>query len=150
MAFKVGKDCKVTLGANTIVGVGTWSVTGITADRLETSAFGDNWKKYEFGMKDGGTISFNGLYDPADTTGQEELMQANIENTDITTLRLYVDNTSYLEPCQTTGYFSPSTTTGNDTELSNVNITSYEINSDKSGMMNVSFSAQVSGVMVLV
>ena len=150
MAIKVGKDCKVTLGSDTIVGMGTWSVSGITADQLESSAFGDNWKTYEFGMKDGGTISFNGLYDPADTTGQEELMQANIENTDITTLRLYVDNTSYLEPCQTTGYFSPSTTTGNDTELSHVNVTSYDINSDKSGLMSVSFMAKVSGVMVLV
>ena len=150
MSIRVGKKCKVTLGANTVMQMGSWSYNGITSDQFDASVFGDNWKKYKFGMKDGGNIVVGGFYDPDDTTGQEELQQANIENTDITTVRLYVDNTSYLEPCQTTGYFSPSTTTGNDTELSHVNVTSYDINSDKSGLMGINFGMKVSGVMVLV
>jgi hypothetical protein len=56
--YKSGKDCKVTLGANTVVGMGTWAISGITADQMDASAFNDNWKTFEFGMKDGGTVTF--------------------------------------------------------------------------------------------
>ena len=150
MGYKSGKDCKVTLGANTVVGMGTWSISGITADQMDTSAFNDNWKTFEFGMKDGGTVEFSGLADPSDTTGQEVLELANLNNTDITTLRLYVDDTSYYEPCQSTGYYSPASTTGNDTFPSWVNVTSYNISADKAGMVQKSFSCKVSGNMVLV
>ena len=150
MAYKSGKDCKVKLGTNTVVGIGDWSITGITADQMDSSAMGDNWKTFEFGMKDGGTISFSGIADPADTTGQETLQLANLANTDLTTLRLYIDDTSYYVQCQTTGYFSPTNTTGIDTVLSHVNVTSYDITADKADLVKVSFTAKVSGCMVLV
>ena len=150
MAYKSGKDCAVKLGTSTVVGMGDWSITGITADQMDSSAMGDNWKTFEFGMKDGGTISFSGIADPADTTGQETLQLANLANTDFTTLRLYIDDTSYYVPCQTTGYFSPTNTTGIDTVLSHVNVTSYDITADKADLVKVSFTAKVSGCMVLV
>ena len=150
MATKLGKDCKVALGTASVVGMGTWNLSGITSDSLEDTEFGDQWKTFKFGMKDGGQVTFNGLFDPADTTGQEVLKAANLDNTNITNLRLYVDNTSYYEPCQTTGYWSPSDTTGNPTVLSHVNITSYDVSADKSGLMQTSFTAKVSGCMVLV
>jgi hypothetical protein len=150
MACLVGKDGKVALGADTVVGMGTWSIDGITTDEFECSAFGDNWKSYSYGMKDGGTISFNGHYDPTDTTGQEALLQANLYNSSLTNIRLYVDNTSYFEPCQSTGYFSPNLTTGADTLLSNVRITAFNIGLDKSGLGTISFTGKVSGLMVLV
>jgi len=92
-----------------------------------------------------------GFLDPADTTGQQALMKANLDNTDLTSLRLYVDNTSYYEPCQTTSYFAPgSLSTGQDTVYSYVNITSYDIGMDKAGLGTVSFTGKVSGVMVLI
>ena len=150
MATKIGKDCKVTLGSNTIVGIGTWSMDGITTEQLDDSAFGDNWKKYKFGMKDGGNVTFSGLYDPADVTGQDVIKAANLDNTEITTLRLYVDNTSYYEPCRSTGWWTPTDSTGNDTKMSYLNVTSYNVSSDKSGLMQTSFTLKVSGCMVLV
>lgn len=150
MAVKGGKDCKVTLGANSVLGMGTWSLNGITSDQMDTTVFDQNWKTFEFGAKDGGTIGFNGLLDPADTTGQDTLRAAQLNNTDISNIRLYVDDTSYYEPCQTTGYFSPSNTTGNDTILSHVNVTSYDVGADKGSMVTASFQCKVSGVMVLV
>ena len=146
----VGKDGKVTIGANTVVGMGTWSLDGIQTDEFDSSAFGDTWKKFEYGMKDGGTVSFNGHYDPTDTTGQQALQQANLYNSALTDLRLYIDNTSYFEPCQTTGYFSPNLTTGAPTKLSNIKITSYNIGLDKSGLGTISFTGKVSGLMTLV
>lgn len=150
MASKVGKNCKVMLGSNVVLGIGDWRLSGISADMLEDTAFGDEWKKFKFGMKDGGTISFSGQLHPDDADGQLKLMEANLEGSQLTDLRLYVDNTSYFEPCQTTGYFNPSVTSGAGTQLSYVNITSFDISSDKSGLLNVSFEGKVSGVMVLV
>jgi hypothetical protein len=148
--YKSGKDCKVTLGANTVVGMGTWSLDSVTTDQMDASAFNDNWKSFEFGMKDGGTISFGGLYDAADTTGREALQLARLNNTDLTTLRLYIDDTSYYEPCQTTGYFSPTNTTGNDTVVSHVNVLTCPMNADKADLVKIDFTCKVSGVMVLV
>ena len=118
MSVKVGKDGKVALGSETVVGMGTWTIDGIETEEFDASEFGDTWKQFEYGMKDGGSVSFNGHYDPADTTGQQALQQANLYNSALTNLRLYVDNTSYFEPCQTTGYFSPALTTGAPTEAS--------------------------------
>ena len=148
---KVGRDCKVTLGTYTVLGLGTWSMDGITADQMESTEFGVKWKTYKFGMNDGGTISFSGLCDPADVTGQNVLRACNLNKSDITNMRLYIDNTSYYEPCQTTSYFGPGAlSTGYDTIKSCVNVTSYNIKADKSSLVSVDFSCKVSGVMVLV
>ena len=150
MARKVGKDGKVALGAATVVDMTNWSIDGISTEEFDASAMGDQWKKFEYGMKDGGTISFNGHYDPADTAGQVALQQANLYNSALTNLRLYIDNTSYFEPCQTTGYFSPTLPTGAPTQRSSVKITSLSIKADKSGLESIDFTGKVSGVMVLV
>lgn len=150
MAFKKGKYCKVSLGSAKISGMGTWTLNGVNLAQLDETEFGDNWMHFSFGLGDGGTVDFNGHYDPADSTGQDALMQKNMNGADITDLKLYIDNTSYWEPCQTTGYFSPNSTSGNDSEPSHVNITSFNIGMDKAGLGTISFSAKVSGCMVLV
>lgn len=149
MAKKAGYKCKVTLGSYKVLAIGSWKLDGVTADQMETSEFGDNWKTFMFGMKDGGTLSFSGFMDPADITGQIFLQRANLNNTDVTNLRLYVDNTSYYAPCTTTGYYSPDYTTGNDTMPSWINIVSYNLGAEKNGMLTVDFTAKISGCMVL-
>ena len=146
----VGKDGKVTLGSETIVGMGNWSYDSITTEEFDSSAFGSEWRTYMYGMKDGGSVSFGGHYEPTDTTGQHALQVANLNNTPLTNLRLYVDVDSYYEPNQTTGYFSPTLTTGAATVLSSVNITAYNVGLDKSGLGTISFTGKVSGLMVLV
>ncbi len=155
MAKKVGKDCKIqfTIGntLHTLNYMGAWSITGISTDQIENTSFTDTWKQWSFGLKDGGQISFNGFLDDCSTTGQYGLMVANLQNSNITRIKLFVDKTSGYVPCQTTSYFSPKHTAGGsyDTQLSYVNITSYDITSDKSGMVSVSFTGKVSGCMVL-
>ena len=150
MSARPGRSCKVTLGSAQVLGIGTWKLSGINIDQLDDTEFGATWKSFQFGLKDGGQISFDGFARPEDTTGQEILRTANLEATNITTLRLYLDATSYFVPCQTTGYFSPTNTTGAGTRASYVNITSYDISVDKSGLASISFTAKVSGVMALV
>ena len=146
----VGKDGKVTLGTDTVAGIGTWSYDGITVEEFDSSAFGDEWKTFLYGMKDGGSISFNGHYDPTDVTGQQALQQANLYNSGLTNIRFYINDTSYYEPCQSTGYFSPTLTTGAPTVLSSCTITTFNVALDKSGLGTTSFTGKVSGLMVLV
>jgi hypothetical protein len=147
----VGKDGKVTLGVNTVVGMGTWTIDGVTVEEFDASKFGDTWKAYQYGMKDGGTVSFNGHYEPTDVTGQQMLMLANLYNSALTDLRLYIDNTSYFVPSQSTSYFAPGAySTGMPGRVSSVTITTFNIGLDKSGLGTVSFTAKVSGLMVKV
>lgn len=149
MTVKVGYKASIKIGTTVITGMGQWSMDGIKSDEIEVSAFGDNWKSYEFGMKDGGNISFSGFYHPGDS-GTDQLLAANVANTDITNMKLYLDATSYFEPCRTTGYLTPSLTSSQDTILSHCNITSFNIKQDKAGVAQIDFQAKVSGCFALV
>lgn len=137
MSFKKGKQCKVTIGADKIVGLGTWAITGIVTDIFEDTEFGDNWKTYQFGLKDGGEISFEGLYDPDDANGQDALRAAQENDSTLTELRLYIDNTSYWTPKTT----SPT---------SHVNVTTWNIRADKGGLLASDFTCKISGAMELI
>lgn len=147
----VGKDGKVTLGANAIVGMGTWTLDGIQVEEFDASAFNDDWKAFEYGMKDGGSVSFNGHYTPTDTTGQQMLQLANLYNSALTDLRCYIDDTSYYVPSQSTSYFAPGAySTGMPGKVSSLTITSFNIGMDKSGLGTINFTGKVSGLMVIV
>lgn len=151
MATKLkGKDCKVTLGSDKVTGLGDWSISGVTADQIEITEFGDEWKHYVYSLKDGGTVSFSGFFHADDITGQQKLIEANLYNSGLTTLKFYINDTSYFTPNQTTGYFSPNLTTGAPTELGNVCITSYDVKAEKAGLVQVTFQGKVSGCMVLI
>jgi hypothetical protein len=137
MSVKVGKNCKVANGANQILGIGSWSIAGGATDQLDSSEFGDTWKTFELGMKDGGAVNFSGLYDSADATGQDVLRAAHENDTELTDLRFYVDATSYWRP-------------GTTNPLSHIKILSWEISAAQNGLVQVSFSGKISGKMVRV
>ena len=136
MAVRLGRNCKVCVSGDLVAGMGTWSMDGISVDQIDITAFGDVYKTFVGGMVDGGTITFDGWYDPADTSGQEILRGWNENATEATTLRLYVDNTSF---------FIPTTTN----PLSHVTITSYTISVEKTDVIRSKFTAKVSGKMQL-
>jgi len=138
MASKSGFAAKVTLGTYTIAGMGTWSMDGVSRETIEDTAFGDSVKKYVFGFMDGGAISFDGSYDPADMTGQAILNSACVNASFLGSgsIRLYIDNTSYWT-VGSGGYLLVTKANG--------------ITMDKNGLGKVSFNAKVSGVaMVLI
>ncbi len=56
---KAGRDCKVTLGANIILGVGSWSITGGSFAELDDTAFGDESMQSMRGLRTGGTVTFS-------------------------------------------------------------------------------------------
>lgn len=138
MAFKAGKACAVKLGTATVVGMGTWRMPGVNTDLIETTSFGDSAKKFITGLLDYGDVSFEGLYDPADSTGQAALIAANLSGTTLTTVRLYVDNTSYWAPNLTAD------------SASGMLVQSFSIEAEKSGAMRISFSGRATGPWALV
>lgn len=138
MGFKTGSNAKVTLGSDTVVGMGNWKLSGITADLLESTAFGDSAKQYMTGLIDYGTVEFGGLYDPADTTGQNILLSALLNNSKIANVRLYVDNTSYWTP-NVTGV-----------SAAGMILQSCPIGMDKGALGTISFSGKCTGPWVLV
>lgn len=145
MASKPGRACKVTLGANTILGMGTWEIGGGSIEELDTTEFGNDYQEIQLGIVIGGNASFSGLYKGTDTQGQDLIRQAFYYKSDLTTLRFYVDSVSYFTPNSTTaaGGGLPA-----ESQVSYINIvTEPTINVDKSGLVQISFTGKVSGVM---
>lgn len=132
-----GRETQVTLNGGTISLLGSWTLNGQEVELLEQTSFGDEYKQFLPGIKDGGTISFNGLYDGTDTAGQTALRNYNANNTSVTDIKLYVDDTSY---------FLPSTTN----PLSYCWVTGFEVGSEVGGLVTATFNMKVSGKMVLV
>jgi hypothetical protein len=138
LGFKAGNNAKVTLTAATVVGMGNWKLSGIEVDLLETTSFGDTAKQFITGLLDYGGVTFGGLYDPGDTTGHQVLVSANINNSKIAKIRLYVDNTSYWTPNVTT------------VSAAGILMQSVAIGYDKSGLGTIEFVGRCTGPWVLV
>ena len=138
MASKSGFAASVKLGTYTIAGMGTWSMDGVSRETIEDTAFGDSVKKYVFSFMDGGSLSFDGNYDPSDSTGQAILNSACVNASVLGSgsIRLYIDNTSYW-----------TVASGGSLLVTKANA----ITMDKNALGKISFSAKVSGAaMVLI
>jgi hypothetical protein len=142
MGFLRGSNAAVKLGSDTVVGMGTWELPGISVDLLDSTAFGDTAKQYMTGMLDYGNVNFGGLYDAADTTGQNILISANINNSAVNVIRLYVDNTSYWTPNKTVASGGLSD--------SGMLVQSISIGMDKSGLGTIKFTGKCTGPWALV
>jgi hypothetical protein len=90
MASIGGRLAKVMYGSNIVAGMGEWSLSGFVPDVQEDTAFGDTVKKWkQAGIGDGGTLTFSGNYDPADTTGQAALRALANTDSELTNLYFY-------------------------------------------------------------
>jgi hypothetical protein len=148
MATRTGILAVVKQGGSQILGIGKWVYTAPAPNEMNENEFGDKFEKTKHGIKTGGTISFEGLGRGDSTAKQEEMRQAWLANTELTNLRFYEDNTSYLEACQTTGYFSPSLTTGANSVSSHIKITNYSFDADMNNMLKINFTGKVNGLLV--
>ena len=131
-----GRLAKVTIAANTVVGMGTWTIP-ISLDEIDATSFGSTWKKTDVGFS-GWSASFNGYYDTGDTTGQGALQTAAIAGTLLTTVRFYVDSTSYWTPDVTSD------------AAAGCRITSLEMTFDKADIGRISYSVAGTGPITLV
>ena len=142
-----GHKGKVTLGANTVLGMGKWDLPGMTIAELDDTEFGDDYTQFEFGLITAGTCSFSGHLKIDDTQGQDMLRTALIAKSDLTDIRFYVNSVSYYTPNSTTsaGGGLPA-----ESPVSHINITKAPRNTDMGGMAACSFEGRVSGVMRLI
>jgi hypothetical protein len=138
MAVRVGFRGSVRVGTYTVAEMGQWSIDGISVELLESTSFGDEWKEYQLGIGDYGTVSFSGNFDMTDTTGQVILESAQRNKSKIGTIRFYVDNTSY---------YTPNITANSD---AGVLMQTVKISFDKSGIGKIDFSGKCTGPMTLV
>jgi hypothetical protein len=133
MASKAGKLAGVKYNGTKVAGMGQLNLSGFTRETLEDTEFGDDIKSFVFGMGDGGTVDFSGIYDPADTTGQVALDALCAAGTTLSTgtagLAFYIDSTSYWSLDAGTMLLTKS----------------HAITMEKNGLGQISFSAKVSG-----
>jgi len=144
----VGKNCRVTISGNSVLGMGNWSIGGGAIAELDDTEFGDEYADMVVGLITGGAVSFAGLYKRDDTTGQTLVRAAFFFKSAITDLKFYVNNASYYTPNSTTnaGGGLPA-----GVPVSSIYITSEpQISADRSGLMQVSFTGKLVGAMRLV
>ena len=131
-----GRDGKVVIGTYTVAEMASWSLD-LSNDEIDTTAFGSTWKKSDVGMR-GWSLSVEGHYDPSDSTGQNDIEDAWADGSLVTTIKLYVDNTSYWVPNITTDANAGG------------RITSYSINQAHDTVAGISFTLSGSGPITFV
>ena len=140
-----GRACKVTITENSVLGMGTWELGGGSVTELDTTEFGNEYSEIELGICVGGNASFSGIYKKDDSKGQDILRAAFYNKSDITMLKFFVDSVSYFTPNSTTaaGGGLPA-----ESQISYINIVSEpSISVDMAGLVTISFTGKISGVM---
>jgi len=139
MAVYVGRKGNVLLGTYKVAEIGTWKMSGAIRDTIDITPFGSEEKIYEFGLADGGTITFSGSYDPTDSTGQALLDSAHSLGSKLTNLKFMINSTS--------GYISD--VTGNSS--SSMLVTKCKsIDMSANGVGKIDFEVKISGRVALV
>lgn len=98
MAKQTGKNGKVMYGSVIVAEQVAWSMSGFTQPVTSApTAFGDTGvKTYEIAeLGEGGTIEFNGTYDPSDASGQLKLDTLCELGSHLTNLYFYFNTGTY-------------------------------------------------------
>lgn len=144
----VGINQKVTLGANKILGMGSWEISGGSYALHDDTEYGDKYDQVLPGLITGGTLTFGGHYKKDDTQGQDLIREAYHHQSSLTDIRAYVDSVSYYTPNSTTaaGGGLPA-----DVPVSHVLVHEEPtITSDKGDTMKCSFSVRMQGAWRLI
>jgi len=92
MATYNGRYARVTVSADTtevlVSEIGNWTLD-LSADEIDTTAFGNDWGKSDVAMKKY-TGTLTGFYDPKDTTGQGVIEAAFESGALIADLQIYL------------------------------------------------------------
>ena len=136
MATYNGREASVKIGTYTVAELGTWSLS-MTADEIDTTAFGSTWAKSDVGFKKW-SITFSGFWDPTDTNGQKVIEDAFQSGNLIDDIKLYIDNTSY---------WVPDTTTDSN---AGGRVTNYSVGQSKAGVATIDITISGSGPITFV
>jgi len=136
MTTKNGRNATVKYGTYTVAELASWSLD-LSNDEIDTSAFGSTWKKSDVGMR-GWSLAVSGHWDPTDSTGQSMIEAAWAAGSLISTIKMYVDTSSYWVPDVTTD----SSAGGR--------VTSYALNQAHDAVAGISFTLSGSGPVTFV
>jgi len=98
MAKLSGTNGKVMYGSVVVAEMVSWSMSGLSQPVASApTAFGDTGVKvYEVTeLAEGGTIEFNGNYDPSASTSQQALATVCAAGTHLTNLYLYANTSTF-------------------------------------------------------
>ena len=135
MATYNGRNATLKYGTYTVAEMASWSLD-LSNDEIDTSSFGSTWKKSDVGMR-GWSLSVSGHYDPSDTTGQEMIKTAWSNGSLISTIKAYVNATSYWVPDVTTDASAGG------------RVTSYAVSQAHDAVAGISFTLSGSGPIIL-
>ena len=137
---------KVTLGTNSVLGMGTWQHSGLSRAMLDDTEFGDKVEAVLPDILNGGQVSFNGNFKADDTQGHDKLHLALMNGSPITDIRFYYNASSYYMPNNTSaaGGGVPASY-----PISRVFVMSHDIDfsGPKGNLGKSTFAVKVDGVM---
>jgi len=106
--MKKGIDAKIQVSISEVLtavaGFATWSYSGEVRDLLTQVEFGVEYRQQEASIYEGGEVELTGFYKADSDAGQQQLRAWFLAATQIThdLLKLFVDDTVYLTPDDTT------------------------------------------------
>jgi hypothetical protein len=135
-------DATSSVAPQTVAELGEWSISGISRNMIDYTAFGDTVAKHKPGMLDPGTVTFSGFFDRTDSTGQVQLITSltsggaisNSTTRVLKHLRLWANDDTTFDGY---GYFSCTGSSGE------VYITSMETGTNKDGICTITFTGKV-------
>lgn len=142
------RQCAAAAKAYTMIAeMGSWSISNMSRNMIEVSAFKDTARDYLPGSMNAPTITFQGYWDPTNTTGQKKFwdvyssgVSIGVKSTAVnilTNLRLWANDSTTHGP---KGFWSCTGSTAAEIFFTNV-----QLSNDKNGVGQVTFTAQVSG-----
>lgn len=144
---------------HTILQLTNWELSQPGPAILDATNFGDEWVKNQPSLRDGGTLSFSGYFDWADSTGQRYLSTFWANGTVIK----YPSSVNGGAPLTSEGYrfelwpstmsgvgssgggmFKMSTAAGSSLRENALIIQDYSVTQDKSGLGTISMTMKIS------
>ena len=128
--------------------MGTWTISGGSYGELDDTEFGDDSEQILRGIRTGGEVTFSGNYKRDDTQGQDLIKTAFWAKSDLTDVRLWVDDSSYYIPNSTTaaGGGLPA-----GTPVSHLKVmTEPTVNADKNDLVKTDITLRLIGAMRLI
>jgi len=139
------------IDADKVAGMGTWSIGANSYAELDDSEFCDNGAKTERGLRSAADVAFSGNWKADDTAGQDVIVAAFWNKTDMTDLRFYVGSANGIIGYS---YYAPndSLLAGGKlpagVPISHIKIMSAQsISADKNDLVKIDFSGKVQGAM---
>lgn len=140
MGAKAGYKGKVKIGNTTISGMATWTYSGSTRPVEDDSEFGDAHQTFIPMQIAGGDVTISGNFLMDEDAGQQLLRTYFIAGTEITNLKLYINETSDV-------YYTLDSTL---TPASFATITKLDdVNHSKAALMSFSCAFKISGMLKL-